>query len=384
MAQALGDEEGVLIWRGAGMDVNEIESEFVRLRYAGPDEEPVAVRASLFNLIVYAENEEAAREAGKALAAMPRRHPSRSVIVTGRGGDGESEIRALLSVHCHRPPGLERQVCCEEIRLTVSGRAAEHLHGVVMPLLVPDLPVFLWWMGDLPEDQHTLEELTETADRLIVDSAQSTEPSRQLRALEALCRDRDFCAIGDLNWVRLEPWRRLLMQQQGVMDLRRCLERFSSLEIVLADGAAGMASGPAQLCLLLGWLSARFGWLDSPPLQSPSDPDGVFSILTDGGEAAAKVRRDERYTDLPSGSLVSLRLSGEGQEGCGAISIALTDDLQHLKVHIEEVQATIEGNIRVDNRDQGRMLAAELDLLGRDEEFEEALRRSLLFLPLRI
>ena len=50
-----------------------------------------------------------------------------------------------------------------------------HLATVVLPLLLPELPVFTWWRTP-PFDQQVFDELTSVTDRLIVDSA--TSPTR--------------------------------------------------------------------------------------------------------------------------------------------------------------------------------------------------------------
>ena len=54
--------------------------------------------------------------------------------------------------------------------LTVHGEAAEHLTGIVAPLLIHDLPTHIWWPGDPPFADPIFDQLVEMGDRLMVDS----------------------------------------------------------------------------------------------------------------------------------------------------------------------------------------------------------------------
>src|SRR5207248_1358896 len=79
--------------------------------------------------------------------------------------------------------------------------------GVVLPLLVADLPVILW--SRLPRLFGTpaLNELSRIATRTIVDSAAFPEAAAALRLLAA-----SGIALGDLAWTRLTRWRELIAQ----------------------------------------------------------------------------------------------------------------------------------------------------------------------------
>ncbi len=57
----------------------------------------------------------------------------------------------------------------ERVWLEVHGSASRHLSSIAIPLLLADLPMFLWWPGPVPHQHH---QLSDTADRLIVDSSQ--------------------------------------------------------------------------------------------------------------------------------------------------------------------------------------------------------------------
>ncbi len=120
--------EATLTWSGRAIDIDRIESELARLRYEAAGEpgggHGFAIRTSLLNLVVYAEDEESVREAGQTIPRLSGHHPSRTLLVTARPGGGEWRIDAQLAAHCHIAAGLDQQVCCEEVMLAVAGLAA--------------------------------------------------------------------------------------------------------------------------------------------------------------------------------------------------------------------------------------------------------------------
>ena len=65
---------------------------------------------------------------------------------------------------------------------------AERLASVATPLLVPELPDFVWCtMPDFAQDP-VLDELSEQADRVTVDSAASPDPAAALNYLVHLVK----------------------------------------------------------------------------------------------------------------------------------------------------------------------------------------------------
>ena len=151
-------------------------------------------------MVVYAEREEAAEFASRVIEDLASHHPSRALIVIAQHSGDESLIEAQLAAHCHISRSLEQSVCCEEVTLRVSGPAASHLHSIIVPLLVPDLPVYIWWTEPLPADTHLLTQLMDTADHLIVDSANFEDQLGDLLRLARLAeQERVYCRRPELG-----------------------------------------------------------------------------------------------------------------------------------------------------------------------------------------
>src|SRR5688500_4615240 len=138
----------------------------------GQEEERAVTRAALWNVVAHTwTGEEQARASailGRASASVPQR-----TIVIRADPRGQGEMASWISADCHLIGGGGQQVCSEEVSIIASGDRMQHVPPLVASLLLPDMPVAVWWIGDLPGDQHEyVETLLEPADRLIVDSSQ--------------------------------------------------------------------------------------------------------------------------------------------------------------------------------------------------------------------
>jgi len=357
------DSPATLHWSGQAVDVQAIDAALERLREKAADAAPaegaaLGARTSVLTLVAYALDAATAQRAGETIAALPEYHPSRAIVVLAQPSDDEPAIDARLSAHCHIAPGLEGQVCFEEVELTVVGRAARHLHSVVLPLLVPDLPVYSWWSGDLPRDLHLLDDVLDASDRFIVDSTRFSDARLGLPCLASLAQ-HTATAVSDLSWARLSPWRRLIAQFFDSPSLRPYLGSLTAVDIEHVAGSA------AQSLLLTGWLAARLGW------QPEGEADGVHRLRSAGGAVLAGLRARPSPDDEP-GSLLAVRLAAS-RDGSEATFSVRRSESHLLTVKTQAPAASLEHTVRLTSGAEPEMLAQELEMPGRDPSYEEAL-----------
>ena len=364
MAQALDSEGRELSWTGRSVDIDRIEAELTKLRYltAGDADagESLAIRTSLANMVVLAEDDETAAQASRVIEDLAAHHPSRALIVIARPSEDESRIETSLAAHCHLAPGLDQHVCCEEVTLHVSGRAAFHLHSIIVPLLIPDLPVVVWWTGPLPAESHLIEELCGLADHFVVDSSRFTDLGDLSRMREvAALHD---CAIGDLNYERLRSWRDLVERHTGAGGLGEWISSVKSAEIRFTQQAK---QTPAQAILFLAWLAVHCGWeLDS---------------ATAGGSNRLTLRQDKReipvylepvkYEGVDRGWLVSIKLAFERDGEVALLSVSRTGDPLLITVRAELPDGVREEHVRIEACDSQTVLMHQLDTAPHDPEF---------------
>jgi glucose-6-phosphate dehydrogenase assembly protein OpcA len=370
-----GLQDVALTWSGKALDVGRIEAELGKLRYMAAGErrggaQGFVLRTSLLNMVVYAEREESAAFAARVIEDLASHHPSRALIVLAQPGDGESRIEAQLAAHCHISRSLEQTVCCEEINLRVSGPAASHLHSVIVPLLVPDLPVYIWWTEPLPEEPHVLLQLMQAADRLILDSHHFSDQLGDLLRLARLAQQEPRAATGDLNWDRLDNWRDFFERQKNISEMRHHLSSVKSVEIRYAGGG-GSPPRLAQAFMLLAWLARGLGWDTSS--VSAHGPQRLTFRAEEGRQITAYLHPVE-YAAIEAGQLVSVKVACQSETARALLSISRTGDPYHLTVRTEHKSGVSEEHVRFEPPEPSSLLMAELDTAPHNVEYNEVLK----------
>ena len=300
------------IWGGRADGVSALERELARMRRtmdAQTREQGVPVaRASVLNLVVFASREIHARRAAATIGELATRHPSRAiVVVTDRERDGRPP---QLEMHCHlTTPGGAHQVSYEQILIRARGDSDRRLVSAVIPLLLPDLPVFLWWTETPPLDAAYFEQLLGLADRLIVDSGDFARPDRTLPRLHSVARSgHGRYGLTDFNWTRITPWRELTSQFFDVPAWRPFLDGITGIRVGFSVDADGREIHPSQALLLIGWLASRLGWRAVESL-APSEAGGLLFAMRRGDGQEIRVRVRPRFSrGLEEGDLSGLRI----------------------------------------------------------------------------
>jgi glucose-6-phosphate dehydrogenase assembly protein OpcA len=362
-------------WGGHAASIEALERELGRLRRAAVaharERGQALARASVLNLVVYAEREAHARRAARTVADLALRHPSRAIVILAdRDRDG---VVASVQLHCHVPQAEGAQpVLYEQILARVRGDFDERVASVVIPLLVPDLPVFLWWTGTPPSDARHLDDLVTLADRLIVDSADFARADLTLPELAQLRRMQ--VGITDLNWARLTHWRELIAQFFDVPAWRPFLDGITGLRAGFAVDMDGRDIHPSQALLLLGWLASRLGWR---PVESlaPSEAGGLLFRMGRADGAPVMVRLRPRFErGLDAGDVSGVRVQAQVSGATAEFVIKRAPDERHATA-----TAIVSGVVRTERvvplpaLGIRELLGEELAIAGSDRVFEAAL-----------
>ncbi|HET8653355.1 MAG TPA: glucose-6-phosphate dehydrogenase assembly protein OpcA [Gaiellaceae bacterium] len=246
-------------WTDACASVAEIEAALADLRSAHAHGGEPDLMTSVLTHIAWVppEWQEAATE---TLSGMGERHPSRTLLLFPQPGDSD-ELAARVLLECYDVAGLEQHLCSEVVELRLQGARAEAPASIVVPLLLPDLPVFLRWRGRPDFGSPVVEQLLGIVDRLVVDSSEWDDVPAAYRELKLLF---DRVVASDIAWRRTLPWRRAL----------------ASAWPELPDRLTGP---PAETALVTGWLRSRAGIdvaterADELPMRDDQDPSDVLS-----------------------------------------------------------------------------------------------------------
>jgi glucose-6-phosphate dehydrogenase assembly protein OpcA len=376
--------QGVVIdtmfWGARAEGVAALERELARLRrvqsaHARELVRPIA-RASVLNLIVFADREEHARRAARSISDLALRHPSRAIVVLADRGKERERGERRIEMHCQLPiPDGARQVCYEQILVRASGDVDDRLASAVIPLLVPDLPVFLWWTGTPPLGSRSFVDLLRLTDRLIVDSADFARPEVTLPIIARISEEaRGRFGLTDLNWTRLTPWREIATAFFDVPAWRLFLDGITGLRVGFAVDMDGRDIHPSQALLLVGWLASRLGWR---PLETlaPSEAGGLLFAIARPDDARIMVRVRPRFErGLDDGDIRGIRIQATNGQQQAEFVVRREPSARHQTATVFlDGERRWERTMPMPSPAVVELIGEELSILGSDRTYEAAL-----------
>ena len=247
--------------------------------------------------MVIVTDEENAYDSIKAAEEASHEHPSRTLVVIRRVSRSPrdrtgSRLDAEVRVGADAGTG-------ETVVLRLYGDVGEHADSVVLPLLLPDAPVVVWWPVDAPE-VPAKDSLGALAQRRITDMYAVEHPLRALEQRVASYAPGDT----DLAWTRLTPWRSMLA---AALDQAKA-------RIVSAAVEAEEENPAAEL--LARWLEARLHVTAERVVTAGPVVTGV-RLGTENGEIVI---------DRPEGPLATLSLPGQPSRTL-ALKVRTTSEL---------------------------------------------------------
>lgn len=368
---------------GPQIDVRAIERELASL-WAVPQAvmaggvEVLPTRTSVLNLVIYAPNEELAERATRLIESLATYHPSRVLIFSAISDPHafDTDIDARVTSYCRIDAPEHVAACVEQVSITVLPDQLNVLPSIIAPLTLPDLPTFLWWMGQPPLNDARFDRVLLAADRLILDSFEFNRP------LSSLVREADFCGqigsvcvISDLNWARLTGWRETVAQFFDIPDCHWALEYISRLEIRYGRDDA-RPDNPIQALLFIGWMSDRLGWQVESAEQQGANT-WVFTVAEPGGRSIVVEMAGRPSPSEFDGHILAVNLSAGDGSKSAALGASRVGDLAVIKmVARTDGQFRVERAIQVPPPGLHRLLIDELEQVVRDRIFERALQEA--------
>jgi glucose-6-phosphate dehydrogenase assembly protein OpcA len=272
-----------------------IAAEFVRARRRAG-----SPAMGMVMTLVFVVEEEDSEEAMRAARFASREHPARVLGVILGDGRGNARVDAQV--------GIGSGWTGETAMIRLRGEVTKHAASVVVPLLLPDSPVVVWWPTRAPENPAE-DSLGQLGRRRITDAAAVTR--NRAKAMLTQCRNY---APGntDLAWTRITSWRALLAaaldQEPG--------------KVLSASVTAERVSPSAEL--LQAWLADR---LRIDVARHTSDGPGITSVELETKGGPISIERLD-------GKLATLAVPGQPDRPVALkrreIDELLAEELRHL------------------------------------------------------
>src|SRR5690606_10997467 len=157
-----------------------VNKRLVKLR----DEGGAVALGRVLTLVIEASEDEI-EDAIAAANDASREHPCRVLAISTSGRKKSTSLDAQIRVRGDAG-------ATEPVVLPPQGALPEHLDTLVIPLLLPDAPIVVWWPGEAP-DQPSADAVGAMAQRRITDSTTCAKPLATLQKL------REGFAAGDTD-----------------------------------------------------------------------------------------------------------------------------------------------------------------------------------------
>ncbi|HSE07416.1 MAG TPA: glucose-6-phosphate dehydrogenase assembly protein OpcA [Nocardioidaceae bacterium] len=272
-----------------------IAAEFVRARRRAG-----SPAMGMVMTLVFVVDEEDSEEAMHAARTASREHPARVMGVILGDGRGAARVDAQV--------GIGSGWTGESAMIRLRGEVTKHPESVVLPLLLPDSPVVVWWPTKAP-DCPSEDPLGRLARRRITDAA--AVPRNRAKAMLTQCNNY---APGntDLAWTRITRWRALLAA---------ALDQTPS-KVTAASVTAERISPSADL--LSAWLADR---LRVEVQRSTSEGPGITRVVLETRNGPVSIVRKD-------GKLATLSVPGEPDRPVALkrrdLDELLAEELRHL------------------------------------------------------
>lgn len=371
-------------WKAKGVHVSAIEKELTKLWKDGAEGEdgvkhPVT-RTRVLNLIAVTNSSDGADRIKDVVAHMAGQHPSRTIVLISHPEleGGEASLDAAIEAHRLKTGRESGDVSWEVVTVNARGRAAFHLASVVNPLLITDLPTFVWWSGEPPFESELFSRLLSISDRVMVDSLSFSPPyEKDVPRLARLVRKwGGQVAFSDFNWARIRPWVEFTIQLFDGAQYRPFLSGIQKLTVNYEAHVDDPQPNPSQGILFGAWVASRLGWEPdkgrkrmghggwSLPYQVPGRP-GAPTVVEITSKDTKKCASGEIFA-------ISVECMWLGRKA--VFEVTRSDDRMHATTSV-----TIEGSAPMtktgefEKTNDSSLLMQELSIFDRDRAYEGAL-----------
>lgn len=319
-------------WEAEQVTLDEVEKAMSMLRR---QEQKAAIRTSVLTLVAVVHERALAAGTVDIVRELGGRQPSRLLVIVIDDEHEAARLDATVSVDAIEHAG--RVVCFEELLLTVAGPARWHLHTLIEPFTLADVPVVVWLPNTLPSIG---DPLLDTAHRIVIDTRAMGERADLFVQVDRLLRR---LPVTDLSWARLRFWRTMLAGLFEGPEYRPFLSRVEHIEVSGNFGPRHMIGG---------WLTDRLG-----------------------------LTRHQVQVDDAQHVRIRVTAHHDGRRGQFTVERAGHDRVLNAAVDIDH-GPTLRQTLRMPQRWPSRALAESLTSTGPDPIYRDAVRGAVaLFAP---
>ena len=205
----------------------------------------------LFNLVIYTNEEKRTLYFQQLFSRIFEKFPCRVIFIQQTHSPAKEMIQKL------QPSG---EPIGDQYLIKASPEQLSQVAFVLLPLLLPDLPIYLIWGQNPATDKVILPQLHKFATRLVYDS----ECDRNLQSFSQTMLEKigDLsCDFMDIDWALISGWRDVISQIFDNQSRFEILQNCSSVDIKYNVLETSLLQRKAtQAIYLQGWFAGQLKW----------------------------------------------------------------------------------------------------------------------------
>ncbi|MCB1181257.1 MAG: glucose-6-phosphate dehydrogenase assembly protein OpcA [Chlamydiia bacterium] len=216
------------------------------------------IRACLFTLIIYTQKTEKIASYGELIKKVIGKFPCRILWIIEDVHSDERYLKTEVSSQTIGEGDLS--LFCEQIKIETAGDYRERVPYLLLPYLVPDLPIYLFWTADPTGENVILSRLQPYAHRIIFDSEGAADIQAFSHTILKLVGDNKT-GVTDLNWISTWGWRNIFRSVFNSRDTVDQLIQSNRLRITYNKNPSSQGYlGEIRAAYFQAWLASQLNW----------------------------------------------------------------------------------------------------------------------------
>lgn len=327
-------------------------------------------KACLFNLIVYTQDAKRTIYFQEIIKLIIEQFPCRVIFIQGNPASKDSDLRIEVST---KKGVNDHGITCDQIFIEAKGQELARVPFIILPLYVPDLPIYLLWGQDPTTEHIILPHLQRFANRLIFDS-EATDDLQQYS--QKLLTQMKSCStdIVDMNWARIGGWREVVAQTYDSPERFEQLATATKITVIYNNIPNELFSHACRQAIYLqAWMASRLDW----KFKNAMNTDHTFTITYESPKGEHQIcLLPEMHESFGSEEILGLDISGPNNYEC---HIMRTDTNQVKVSASNQYQCELPFSLMMTTLSSGRNFMQEIFYQKASDQYVPMLKLISLF-----
>lgn len=280
-------------------------------------------RACLFNIIIYTHGPERTNYFKEIIKMVAQEFPCHIIFIQTDNSSKDNSLKISVSSKQESNGNL---MVCDQVLIEASGADLERIPYLILPMFIPDLPIYLVWGEDPTIENKLFNLLKDLVKRVIFDSESTSDLTKFAKnILEELEKER--LEIVDMNWARIGGWRDVLAQTFDSPERLEQLATAFHINIIYNNLPNKESTHPANRTIYLqAWLASRLNWKFQEVKQGNKETIVCYQ-QAEGPIAIHLV--PETHEAFSHEEIIEIEITGPADYECHLVRT----DVQQVRVH---------------------------------------------------